>query len=49
MATYRLHPLANILGQAQTNSYPMAHSIALIIICLLIIAVLWLPGILGKD
>ena len=40
---------ASIPGQAQENAYPMSYSIALVIICLLIVAILWLPGILGKD
>jgi hypothetical protein len=49
MQTYYFYVAASIPGQAQENAYPMSHSIALIVICLLIVAILWLPGILGKD
>jgi hypothetical protein len=31
------------------NNYPMEISVAIVVMCLLVIAILWLPDILGKD
>jgi hypothetical protein len=31
------------------NNHPMYYSVALVVICLVIIGILWLPDILRKD
>jgi hypothetical protein len=32
-----------------TSNYPMEISVAIVVMCLLVIAILWLPDILSKD
>lgn len=34
---------------AESQAYPMQITVALAVICVLIIAILWLPSVLSKD